>query len=91
MNFDKLPADIKRMIFDFNRAEAVERSKDNFQFAMHELRGMRADEEWEPDRTVSSLILENIRDYNDILNYDPPDPEDYEDFCREQQREAWRE
>mgnify|MGYP007063532967 CR=1 FL=1 len=27
MNFDKLPCDIKRMIFDCNRAEAVERMK----------------------------------------------------------------
>ena len=27
MNFDKLPCDIKRMIFDCNRAEAVERTK----------------------------------------------------------------
>eukprot|EP01046_Picozoa_sp_COSAG06_P044508 COSAG06_NODE_6008_length_3158_cov_2.217391_4_plen_118_part_00 len=30
MNFDKLPKDIKRIIFDFNRAEAVERTKTVF-------------------------------------------------------------
>ena len=30
MNFDKLPCDIKRQIFDCNRAEAVERTKMTF-------------------------------------------------------------
>ena len=43
------------------------------------------------DPHYGTTELENIRDYNNVLNYryDPPDPEDYEDFLRQQQREAW--
>ena len=46
MNFDKLPCDIKRKIFDCNRAEAVlqrkavERSKDKFNKVVNDFNNM---------------------------------------------------
>ena len=101
MNFDKLPCDIKRKIFDCNREAAqIENNKKRYDEVMQELPQHGPGEEYEKEinilqmiygptlgpnhRSVSSLILENIRDYNGFLYFHPknwsalcPEPEEW--------------
>ena len=92
MNFDKLPSDIKQMIFNINRVDATTTgNKKQYDEVMYELKGLR--------EFSSYSTLRNIRDYNDCLNqeiggyYDDDDDvyDDYSQYCREQYIQMVRE
>ena len=93
MNFDKLPKDIKRIIFDFNRAEAVERTKTVFSdIVLNELLDAFTKVTYNDDGEYEAEM--NHHDYRVALMNILPEQigaADYMDFCREQQREMWRE
>jgi hypothetical protein len=93
MNFDKLPKDIKRIIFDFNRAEAVERTKTVFSdIVLNELLDAFTKVTYDDDGEYEAEM--NHHDYRVALMNILPEQigaADYMDFCREQQREMWRE
>ena len=92
MNFDKLPKDIQRIIFDFNRAEAVERTKTVFSdIVLNELLNAFTVVKYKVDGPCGEF---NHHDYRVALMNILPEQigaADYMDFCREQQREMWRE
>jgi hypothetical protein len=92
MNFDKLPKDIKRIIFDFNRAEAVERTKTVFSdIVLNELLDAFTKVTYDDDGEYEAEM--NHHDYRVALMNILPEQigaADYMDFCREQQREMWR-
>jgi hypothetical protein len=93
MNFDKLPKDIQRIIFDFNRAEAVERTKTVFSdIVLNELLDAFTKVTYNDDGEYEAEM--NHHDYRVALMNILPEQigaADYMDFCREQQREMWRE
>ena len=93
MNFDKLPKDIKRIIFDFNRAEAVERTKTVFSdIVLNELLNAFTKVTYDDDGEYKAEM--NHHDYRVALMNILPEQigaADYTEFCREQQREMWRE
>ena len=93
MNFDKLPKDIQRIIFDFNRAEAVERTKTVFSdIVLNELLDAFTKVTYDDDGEYEAEM--NDHDYRVALMNILPEQigaADYMDFCREQQREMWRE
>ena len=74
MNFDKLPCDIKRKIFDYNRAEVIQRRKElkeRYDNVMDELQG-QVIPHTHPDRHLlvfceGMSILNNIRDTRYLL------------------------
>jgi hypothetical protein len=92
MNFDKLPKDIQRIIFDFNRAEAVERTKTVFSdIVLNELLDAFTKVTYNDDGEYEAEI--NHHDYRVALMNILPEQigaADYTEFCREQQREMWR-
>ena len=87
MNFNDLPNEIKLKIFDMNRAEAVQRTRIQYDDVMIELRCLV-----DPDIPVGFNLTE-IRDYNEVLksNDEDDDAYSYAEFLREEQRQMWRE